>query len=95
MTVVAPPTPAPGLPERYYAPDFVVEIGGVALDQESKGDVLELKVEMAMKEMTSVDLKLNNYDDRTFDLKWSDSPTSSGSAAGRTSSWATPSRCCR
>ena len=73
MTVVAPSSRAPGLPERFYAPDFVVEIGGRALDQESKGDVLELKVEMGLKEMTSADLKLNNYDDRTFDLKWSDS----------------------
>lgn len=70
MTVTA--TRAPGLPERYYAPDFVVEIGGAELDPASKGDVLEVKVEMGLKEMTSVDLKLNNYDDTTFDLKWSD-----------------------
>lgn len=70
MTVTA--TRAPGLPERYYAPDFVVEIGGAPLDPASKGDVLEVKVEMGLKEATSVDLKLNNYDDTTFDLKWSD-----------------------
>lgn len=65
-------TRAPGLPERYYAPEFVVEIGGAELDPASKGDVLEVKVEMGLKEATSVDLKLNNYDDQTFDLKWSD-----------------------
>jgi phage protein D len=71
MTVTA--TRAPGLPERYYAPDFTVEVGGAALDPATKGDVLELKVEMGLKEMTSADLKMNNYDDLTFDLKWSDS----------------------
>jgi hypothetical protein len=31
MTVVTA-TRAPGLPERYYAPDFRVEIGGAELD---------------------------------------------------------------
>lgn len=70
MTTTA--TRSPGLPERYYAPAFVVEIGGAALDPESLGDVLEVKVEMELKKLTSVDLKLNNYDDTTFDLKWSD-----------------------
>lgn len=61
-----------GLPERYYAPAFVVEVGGAALDPASMGDVLEVKVEMELKKLTSVDIKLNNYDDTTFDLKWSD-----------------------
>lgn len=69
MTVVAP-VRAAGLPERYYAPDFDVEIGGVKMDPLTKGDVLELKVEMSLTEATSVDLKLNNYED--FDLKWTD-----------------------
>ena len=71
MTVVAP-VRADGLPERYYAPDFVLEIDGAKLDEASKGDVLEIKVEMALGEATSVDLKLNNYNDETFDLKWID-----------------------
>jgi phage protein D len=62
-----------GLPESYYAPEFVVEVEGTPLDPRSHGDVLELKVEMDLKELTSVELKLNNYDDTTFDLKWSDS----------------------
>jgi Bacteriophage probable baseplate hub protein len=74
MTVVpvVPAVRAPGLPERYYAPDFVVEIGGEKFDQASKGDVLELKVAMGLNEATSVDLKLNNFDDREFDLRWTD-----------------------
>ena len=63
-----------GLPERYYAPEFRLEIEGQELDPASKADVLEIKVEMSIDELTSVDVKLNNYDDTTFDLKWSDSP---------------------
>jgi phage protein D len=66
-------TRSSGLPESYYAPDFLVEIEGTALDPASKGDVLEIKVVMDIDELASVDLKLNNYDDTTFDLKWSDS----------------------
>lgn len=63
-----------GLPERYYAPEFNLEIEGEQLDPASHADVLEIKVEMSIDELTSVDVKLNNYDDTTFDLKWSDSP---------------------
>lgn len=63
----------PGLPEDYYAPEFVVEVEGRALDPAQKGDVLEVKVVLSVDELASVDIKLNNYDDSTFDLKWSDS----------------------
>lgn len=62
-----------GLPDSYYAPEFVVEMEGTALDPRSRGDVLEIMVRMGLRELTSVDLKLNNYDDQTFDLKWTDS----------------------
>jgi uncharacterized protein len=62
-----------GLPESYYAPEFSVEVDGAELKQADKFDVLEIVVTMDVEELTSVDLKLNNYDDRTFDLKWSDS----------------------
>jgi phage protein D len=62
-----------GSPDNYYVPDFLVEVEGQALDPASKGDVLEVKVTMDVDELASVDLKLNNYDDKTFDLKWSDS----------------------
>ena len=66
------PLARPACPSSYYAPEFAVEIEGEALDPASKGDVLELKVEMTFNEMTSVDVKLNNFDDTAFDLKWSD-----------------------
>jgi phage protein D len=62
-----------GLPKSYYAPEFLVEVDGAALKQADKFDVIEIVVTMDVNDLTSVDLKLNNYDDRTFDLKWSDS----------------------
>lgn len=62
-----------GLPKTFYAPEFSIEVEGAELKLEDKFDVLELVVTMDVKNLTSVDLKLNNYDDRSFDLKWSDS----------------------
>lgn len=62
-----------GSPDNYYAPDFLVEVEGKALDPGSKGDVLEVKVTLSLDEVASVDVKLNNYDDTAFELKWSDS----------------------
>jgi uncharacterized protein len=63
----------PGLPESYYAPEFLLEVEGTVLDPASKGDVLELKVELDLNQLDRVEIKLNNYDDTAFDLKWSDS----------------------
>jgi len=70
MTTTA--TRKEGLPESYYAPEFTIEIEGEELDPASKGDVLELKIEMTFNEMTSAEVKLNNFDDTAYDLKWSD-----------------------
>ena len=70
MTATA--TRKEGLPESYYAPEFAIEIEGEELDPASKGDVLELKIEMTFNEMTSAEVKLNNFDDTAYDLKWSD-----------------------
>jgi phage protein D len=70
MTATA--TRKEGLPESYYAPEFTIEIEGEELDPASKGDVLELKIEMTFNEMTSAEVKLNNFDDTAYDLKWSD-----------------------
>jgi uncharacterized protein len=67
-------TTVPGLPPTgYYAPDFRVEIEGQPFDQESKGDVLTLKVVMELGAITSAEIELNNWDDRTFWFKYSDS----------------------
>jgi Bacteriophage probable baseplate hub protein len=62
-----------GLPKSYYAPEFSIQVDGADLKLEDKFDVLEIVVTMDVENLTSVDIKLNNYDDRTFDLKWSDS----------------------
>jgi phage protein D len=61
-----------GSPDNYYVPDFLIEVEGKRLDAESRDDVIEIKVTMELDKVDSVDLKLNNYDDTKFDLKWSD-----------------------
>ena len=61
-----------GVPESYYAPEFLIKVNDKVLDPVSKGDVLEIRVAMGLEEVTSVDVKFNNYDDTTFDLKWSE-----------------------
>lgn len=70
---VAPSTRQSGLPAvDYYAPNFKVEIEGREIDPESKGDVLEVKVSMDLEALTSFDLTINNWDDKKFRFKYSD-----------------------
>lgn len=59
-------------PTGHYVPDFQVEIEGEPLDPESKSDVLSLKVVMDLENMTSAEIELNNWDDRTVWFKYSD-----------------------
>jgi uncharacterized protein len=61
-----------GIPTDYYAPDFRLEVENAALDPESKDDVLDLKVVMDMENMTSAQLTINNWNDKTFELKYTD-----------------------
>jgi phage protein D len=56
----------------YYAPNFKVEVEGRELDPEAKGDVLDLKVTMELDNLTSFDLTVNNWDDKRFGFKYSD-----------------------
>lgn len=63
-----------GLPTDYYAPDYRIEIEGKELDPKSKGDILEVKVVMDMDNMTSFELNVNNWDDKSFFFKYSDKP---------------------
>jgi phage protein D len=60
-----------GLPENSYAPDFRVFVGGVELDPVSNGHVLTISIAMDLHHLTHASLTLNNYDDTTFDLRWS------------------------
>jgi phage protein D len=64
-----------GLPADYYAPDYKIEIEGRTVDAETKGDVLEVRVTMDQENLTGFDLTINNWDDRTFDFKYSDTDT--------------------
>jgi phage protein D len=70
------PTLSNGLPPTdYYAPNFRVEVDGVELDPTTHGDVLQVRVVMDMDNMTSFDLTINNWDDKTISFKYSDSDT--------------------
>jgi len=76
MTPLATSTLESGLPSTdYYAPDFLVEIEGREIDPASKGDVLEVKVTMDLENLTSCELTINNWDDRAFFFKYSDTKT--------------------
>ena len=65
-----------GLPDTdYYAPDFRVLVEGRELDAATHGDILDLKVTMDAKNLTRFDMSVNNWDDRSFDFKYSDTTT--------------------
>ena len=59
----------------YYAPDFRVLVEGQELDAIAHGDILDLKVTMSTESLTSFDLSVNNWDDKSFDFKYSDTTT--------------------
>jgi phage protein D len=65
-----------GLPSvDYYAPNYQIEVEGEEIDPTTKGDVLQLKVTMEKKNLTSFNLTVNNWDDRNFRFKYSDGDT--------------------
>lgn len=67
---------SPGLPATdYYAPNFKVIVEGHELDATTHGDILDLKVTMDTENLTSFDLTVNNWDDKSFDFKYSDTTT--------------------
>jgi phage protein D len=71
-----PSTKQSGLPSTdYYAPEYKIEVDGQILDEETKGDILDLKVAMDIDNMTSFDFTVNNWDDKNFDFKYSDKKT--------------------
>jgi len=61
-----------GLLTDYYAPDCRIEVRGRELDSETKGDVLDVKVKMDLENLTGFDLTINNWNDRKFAFKYSD-----------------------
>ncbi|MGA9768982.1 MAG: type IV secretion protein Rhs [Blastocatellia bacterium] len=70
------PNLIPGLPPTdYYAPNFKVLVEGRELDETTHGDILDLKVTMEKDHLTSFELTVNNWDDKSFDFKYSDTTT--------------------
>jgi phage protein D len=66
----------PGLPPTdYYAPNFKVLVEGRELDVTTHGDILDLTVTMDIENLTSFALTVNNWDDSSFDFKYSDTDT--------------------
>ncbi|HEU5130899.1 MAG TPA: hypothetical protein VFT26_02305 [Pyrinomonadaceae bacterium] len=63
------------LPADYYAPNFKVLVEGRELDETTHGDIIDLNVTMDIEQLTSFDLTVNNWDDTSFDFKYSDTTT--------------------
>lgn len=66
-------TPQPGIVADYYAPSFAIEIEDQKLGPETLGNVLEVKVDMALGSPAHFELVLDNWDDRRVDFKSIDS----------------------
>lgn len=62
----------PGLPTDYYAPDYLIEIGDQPIDQEARGDVIDMKVTLVKDGIGSFQLTINNWDDKLLAFKYSD-----------------------
>lgn len=79
MTTPVPAAPAPApapevaSPDR-YAPEFEVRIEGLQMDPTTKNDIIDIKVNRDIDEMSGFDLTLNNWDDANLTFKHSDSP---------------------
>lgn len=68
------PTPEVASPDR-YAPEFEVRIEGLEMDPSTKNDIIDIKVNRDIDEMSGFDLTLNNWDDAELKFKHSDSPS--------------------
>jgi phage protein D len=64
-----------GLPADYYAPDYLIEVEQQALDAQTKGDVIDLKITLAKDSIGSFSLTINNWDDKQLGFKYSDGKT--------------------
>jgi len=76
MSMASQSTLSSGLPSvDYYAPNYKIEVEGKELDPESKGDLLEVKVTMDLKDLAHFDMTVNNWDDKKLVFKYSDRST--------------------
>ncbi len=63
------------LPKDYYAPNFKVFVEGSELDDNTHGDILDLTVVMDKEALTRYTMTVSNWDDKSFDFKYSDTKT--------------------
>lgn len=77
MSTPFPQTPELNLslPTDYYAPDFKVLVEGRELDPTTHGDILDLNITMDIENLTSFAMTVNNWDDKSFEFKYSDTTT--------------------
>jgi len=63
----------PGTWEDYYAPEFVVQVGGEVVDPTTKGDILQISVTLDEENPASFSLTVNDWDDVKLTFKHSSS----------------------
>jgi uncharacterized protein len=63
----------PGTWEDYYAPEFVVRVGGQVVDPTTKGDVLQISVTLDEHNPASFSLTISDWDDVELTFKHSSS----------------------
>jgi phage protein D len=63
----------PGTWEDYYAPEFVVRVGGEVVDPTTKGDILQISVTLDEKNPASFSLTVSDWDDVELTFKHSSS----------------------
>ena len=63
----------PGTWEDYYAPEFVVRVGGQVVDPTTKGDILQISVTLDEKNPASFSLTVSDWDDVKLTFKHSSS----------------------
>jgi phage protein D len=61
----------PGLWDDYYAPEFLVRVGGQLLDPSTKGDILQITVTLDEKQPAAFNLSISDWDDGRLTFKYS------------------------
>jgi phage protein D len=60
-------------PDFRYAPDFAVYVDGEPVDERTRDDVLSIRVDLDIGQMSSFDITFNNWDERTLRFKYAES----------------------
>ena len=75
MTAATPTSERlPGLPDRFYAPDFRIEVEGRAIEPSLRANITEVAVTLDSEQLSGADLTINNQDtDINRLMEWLDS----------------------